>query len=102
MDQGSLGAPRTLLSPHHWPLCFSARLPDTLLSMAGPGWLHPCSLKTGCSLTRAFDGRRWHRQGLWCWSIHSALAESGADVLARFPGHKELSVCGRAASKVVM
>lgn len=41
-------------------------------------------------------------QGLWHWSIHSALAESGAGVLAGFPGHKELSVCGQAASKVVM
>lgn len=41
---------------------------------------------------RAFDGRRWHRQGPWHWSIHSALAESGAGVLAGFPGHKELSV----------
>lgn len=41
-------------------------------------------------------------QGLWSWSIHSALAESGAGVLAGFPDRKELSVCGRAASKVVM
>ena len=52
-------------------------------------------------LTRAFDGRRWHRRGPWHCSTHSVLAESGAGVLAGFPGRKELSVCGRAASKVV-
>lgn len=63
---------------------------------------HPWPLQAGCPLTRAFDGRRWHRQGLWHWNIHSVLAESGAGVLAGFPGRKELSVCGQAASKVVM
>lgn len=63
---------------------------------------HPWPLQARCPLTGAFDGRRWHMQGLWHWRIRSALAESGAGVLAGFPGHKELSVCGRAASKVVM
>lgn len=51
--------------------------------------------------TRVSDGRRWHRQSLPQQSTHNALAGSGAGALAGFPGRRELSVCGREASKVV-
>lgn len=99
--QSSLWAPGSLLTPN-LPVRSSASLPDT----CSPGHARACSypmpLQAGCPPTRAFEGRRWHRRGPWHWSTDSALAGSGAGVLAGFPGRKELSVCGQAASKVVV
>lgn len=75
-------------------LCSSTSLPDTLFPVTQ-------RLQAGSPHTRVFDGRRWHRQSLPQQSTHNALAGSGAGALAGFPGRRELSVCGREASKVV-
>lgn len=85
------GQPRALIS--HSP---------PLLARAGPGQWLLLPLQARCPLTGTFGDRRWYRQGPQHWSTRSALAGSGAGVLAGFPSRKELSVCRQAASKVVV
>lgn len=85
--------------------CRKGHCPWTQGHLLGPCWT-PCSQgrsrPAACPPTMVSGGRRWHRQGPWCWSTHSALAGSGAGALAGFPGRKELSVCGQAANKVMV